>query len=109
GLKSNCLSVVPVETEFGTKRTIDQFTCNLDLGCLAGHCPALVTVEGATLKRAQGLPVGDYAELPEPQLPELAEPYSLLIAGVGGTGVVTVGALLGMAAHLEGKAVTVLD
>jgi indolepyruvate ferredoxin oxidoreductase len=109
GIKSNCLSVVPVQTEFGTKRAIDQFTCNLDLACLAGHCPALVTVEGATLKRAQGLAVGDHAELPEPQLPDLAQPYSLLIAGVGGTGVVTLGALLGMAAHLEGKAVTVLD
>src|SRR6185369_4773632 len=109
GLKSNCLSVVPVQTELGTKRAIDQFTCNLDLACLAGHCPALVTVERATLRRAQGLALGNSADLPEPQLPKLAEPYSLLIAGVGGTGVVTLGALLGMAAHLEGKAVTVLD
>src|SRR6185369_4185361 len=67
GIKSNCLSVVPVPTEFGTKRAIDQFTCNLDLACLAGHCPALVTVEGATLKRAQGLALDGRAELPEPQ------------------------------------------
>ncbi len=107
-VKSNCLSVVPVTTEFGPKRAIDLYTCNLDLSCLGGCCPALVTVEGAMSKSAHGLPVGDGA-LPEPVLPALEEPYSLLIAGVGGTGVVTLGALLGMAAHLEGKGVTVLD
>ncbi len=107
-LKSNCLSVVPVTTEFGQKRAIDPFTCNLDLSCLEGCCPALVTLEAATLKRAHGLPVGD-DDLPEPALPSLDEAYSLLIAGAGGTGVVTLGALIGMAAHLEGKGVTVLD
>ena len=108
GRKSNCLSIVPVTTEFGQKRAIDAFTCNLDLSCLGGCCPALVTVEGVALKRAHGLPPGDDA-LPEPVLPALDEPYSLLVAGVGGTGVVTLGALIGMAAHLEGKSVTVLD
>jgi len=108
-LQSNCLSVVPVETEFGRKRAIDPFTCNLDLSCLEGFCPALVTVEGATLRRANGLPLPSGRTLPEPALPELAEPYALLVAGIGGTGVVTIGALLGMAAHLEGKGVTVLD
>jgi indolepyruvate ferredoxin oxidoreductase len=108
GLKSNCLSVVPVATEFGQKRMIDTFTCNLDLSCLEGCCPALVTVEGAEPTRSHGLPVGDVA-LPEPTLPTLAAPYSMLIAGAGGTGVVTLGALVGMAAHLEGKGVTVLD
>ena len=107
-LKSNCLSVVPVATEFGQKRMIDPFTCNLDMSCLEGCCPALVTVEGAEPKRAQGLPLDD-AGVPEPALPSLDEPYSMLIAGVGGTGVVTLGALIGMAAHLEGKGVTVLD
>ncbi|MBK6863550.1 MAG: indolepyruvate ferredoxin oxidoreductase family protein [Ideonella sp.] len=107
-VKSNCLSVVPLVTEFGTKRAIDPFSCNLDLSCLEGCCPALVTVEGAKLKRSQGLPLPGEA-LPEPALPALDGAFSLLVAGVGGTGVVTVGALLGMAAHLEGKAATVLD
>ena len=110
GIKSNCLSVVPLATEFGLKRAIDPFSCNLDLSCLDGCCPALVTVEGATLRRSRGLPLDDDdLALPEPALPVLDQPYSLLIAGVGGTGVVTLGALLGMAAHLEGKAATVLD
>ena len=108
-LQSNCLSVVPVETEFGRKRAIDPFTCNVDLSCLEGYCPALVTVEGGTLRRAHGLPLPADLVLPEPALPALTQPHSLLIAGVGGTGVVTIGALLGMAAHLEGKGVTVLD
>ena len=109
-VKSNCLSIVPVTTEFGTKRAIDAFTCNLDLSCLEGCCPALVTVEGARLRRARGIdPDGEDAALPEPVLPTLEHPVSLLVAGVGGTGVVTIGALLGMAAHLEGKAATVLD
>ena len=107
-LQSNCLAVVPVETEFGLKRRIDPETCNLDLGCLQGRCPALVTVEGVRLRRGQGLAPWPEAP-PEPTLPSLAQPFSLLIAGVGGTGVVTLGALLGMAAHLEGKAATVLD
>ena len=109
GIQSNCLSIVPVETEFGRKRAIDPFTCNLDLSCLQGCCPALVTVEGATLRPAHGLPPPDTGRLPEPALPPLTEPHALLIAGVGGTGVVTIGALLGMAAHLDGKGVTVLD
>ena len=110
GIKSNCLSVLPLQTEFGLKRAIDPFTCNLDLSCLDGCCPALVTIEGATLRRAPGLALdADEAALPEPVLPALDQPYSVLIAGVGGTGVVTLGALLGMAAHLEGKAATVLD
>jgi indolepyruvate ferredoxin oxidoreductase len=109
-VKSNCLSVVPVETEFGTKRAIDPYTCNADLSCLEGECPALVSVEGAVPRRAAGVQL-DPEELPEAVLPALnaAEPYSLLVAGTGGTGVVTLGALIGMAAHLEGKAVTVLD
>jgi indolepyruvate ferredoxin oxidoreductase len=107
-IKSNCLSVVPVATEYGTKRAIDRFTCNFDLSCLLGCCPALVTVDGILRAPAKGLPPGAGA-LREPALPPLDEPYSVLIAGVGGTGVVTLGALIGMAAHLEGKGVTVLD
>ena len=111
GLKSNCLSVVPVETEFGTRRAIDQFTCNLDYSCLEGFCPSIVSVEGGSLRRPRAADVSsvDCVDLPEPTLPPLDAPYGLLVAGVGGTGVVTIGALVGMAAHLEGKGVTVLD
>ena len=107
-LKSNCLAIVPVDTEFGAKRAIDPYTCNFDLSCLEGCCPALVTVQAPALKQANGLSV-DAAALPEPALPSLAQAYSLLIAGVGGSGVVTLGALLGKAAYLEGKSVSVLD
>ena len=112
-LKSNCLSVVPVETEFGTRRAIDQFTCNLDYSCLEGFCPSIVSVEGGTLRRPQAAAVAASAtradDLPKPALPALDAPFGLLIAGVGGTGVVTIGALVGMAAHLDGRGVTVLD
>jgi indolepyruvate ferredoxin oxidoreductase len=109
GATSNCLSVVPVVTEFGRKYAIDQFTCNVDATCIRGFCPSLVTVEGATLRRPASLPAAADADLPEPVLPALDQPYALLVAGIGGTGVVTLGALIGMAAHLEGKGVTVLD
>jgi indolepyruvate ferredoxin oxidoreductase len=111
--KSNCLSVVPVATEFGTKRSIDQFSCNLDASCLDGFCPSIVTVEGARLRQPPAASALDLVAaggaVPEPELPPLDSPYGLLIAGVGGTGVVTIGALVGMAAHLDGKGVTVLD
>ncbi|MCW5581155.1 MAG: indolepyruvate ferredoxin oxidoreductase family protein, partial [Luteimonas sp.] len=109
--KSNCLSVVPVETEFGRKRAIDQSTCNKDYACVSGFCPSIVTVHGGQLRRGKALQASDklFADLPEPALPSLERPVGLLVAGVGGTGVVTIGALVGMAAHLEGKGVTVLD
>src|SRR6266481_6388659 len=108
---SNCLSVVPVETEFGRKRAIDQSSCNKDYSCLEGFCPSFVTVHGGRLKKPN---IGDHGEhslpaLPEPILPPLDQPYGILVTGVGGTGVVTIGALLGMAAHLEHKGCTVLD
>jgi indolepyruvate ferredoxin oxidoreductase len=108
---SNCLSVVPVETEFGRKRAIDQSSCNKDFSCLNGFCPSFVTVRGGSLKKraATALSGDDLPPLPEPVLPDVAEPYGILVTGVGGTGVVTIGALIGMAAHLEGKGVTVLD
>ncbi|RKP44070.1 indolepyruvate ferredoxin oxidoreductase family protein [Pararobbsia silviterrae] len=110
-VKSNCLSVEPVETEFGTKRQINQSTCNKDFSCVNGFCPSFVTVEGGQLRKpkigeasADGL-----AALPEPDLPSIEGAYGVLVTGVGGTGVVTIGALIGMASHLEHKGVTVLD
>jgi indolepyruvate ferredoxin oxidoreductase len=111
-VQSNCLSVIPVETEFGRKRAIDQSSCNKDFSCLKGFCPSFVTVHGGTLRKrkAAGTDAGDsFASLPEPVLPSAGDAYGILVTGVGGTGVVTIGALLGMAAHLEGKGCSVLD
>jgi indolepyruvate ferredoxin oxidoreductase len=111
GIKSNCLAVVPVETEYGRKRAIEQYSCNKDYSCVAGFCPSIVTVHGGSLRRGRAMASEpeDFADLPEPAHAELARPCGILVAGVGGTGVVTIGALLGMAAHVEGKGVTVLD
>jgi indolepyruvate ferredoxin oxidoreductase len=107
---SNCLSVVPVTTEFGRKRAIDQSSCNKDYSCVEGFCPSFVTVHGGTLKQRRASELGDDGmPPPEPALPALDEPYGILVTGVGGTGVVTIGALLGMAAHLEQKGCAVLD
>jgi indolepyruvate ferredoxin oxidoreductase len=110
-IKSNCLAVVPVETEFGRKRAIDQHSCNKDYSCVSGFCPSIVTVHGGSLRRGRAMAAApeEFADLPEPRHGGLGEPYGILVAGVGGTGVVTIGALIGMAAHLEGKGVTVLD
>jgi len=108
--KSNCLSVAPMETELGRKRTIDQGQCNKDFSCVDGFCPSFVTVHGGELRKPE--PVGDdasFPDLPEAPRPALDRTYNIFITGVGGTGVVTVGALLGMAAHLEGRGVGVLD
>ncbi|SAI67803.1 indolepyruvate ferredoxin oxidoreductase [Bordetella ansorpii] len=110
--KSHCLSVEPLETEFGRKRTINQSSCNKDYSCLKGFCPSLVTIEGGKLRKPGALQQqGDIAAgLPEPRAADLrAGHYGVFIAGVGGTGVVTIGQLLGMAAHLEGKGCSVLD
>jgi indolepyruvate ferredoxin oxidoreductase len=110
-VKSNCISVVPVETEFGRKRRIDQSSCNKDFSCLKGFCPSFVTISGATPRRlnAQATNEALFAGLKEPPPAALHRPYSILVTGIGGTGVVTLGALLAMAAHLEGKGCTVLD
>ncbi|CAM3113747.1 indolepyruvate ferredoxin oxidoreductase family protein [Cupriavidus taiwanensis] len=111
--KSNCLSVEPLETELGTKRRINQSSCNKDFSCVNGFCPSFVTAEGAQVRKpaaAAGKGSGaDFAALPQPRLPALERPYGVLVTGVGGTGVVTIGGLLGMASHLERKGVTVLD
>lgn len=111
GTKSNCLSVIPVETEFGRKRTIDQSSCNKDFSCVKGFCPSFVTVEGGSLKKRKATEAGNelFANIPQPPLMSLIRPYGILVTGVGGTGVVTIGGILGMAAHLEGKGVAALD
>jgi indolepyruvate ferredoxin oxidoreductase len=110
GVKSNCVSVQPLETEWGRKRTIDQSSCNKDFSCLKGFCPSFVSVEGAKLKK--GLAVvatGETVPIPDPKLPPIRQTYDIIVTGVGGTGIVTIGGILGMAAHLEGKGVGVLD
>jgi indolepyruvate ferredoxin oxidoreductase len=110
GVQSNCLSVLPKETEFGRKRMIDQSACNKDFSCLKGFCPSFVTVEGATLRRNRAAGgATDFPALPDPVLPALDEPWNTVITGIGGTGVLTVSAILGMAAHLEGKGCSVLN
>ncbi|MBT3141686.1 indolepyruvate ferredoxin oxidoreductase family protein [Ruegeria litorea] len=110
-LESNCLSVEPRETPLGRKRKINLSSCNKDFSCLNGFCPSFVTIEGGKRrKRAVQLDIETVeAGLPTPEFPPLTEPFDLLVTGVGGTGVVTVGALITMAAHLEGKGSSVLD
>ena len=111
GVKSNCVAVVPVETEFGRKRAIDQSSCNKDFSCVDGFCPSFVTVHGGRLRKGAGVSRegAPLPALPEPSLPGLDRPYEIIVTGVGGTGVITIGALLGMAAHLESKGCSVLD
>lgn len=111
-VQSNCLSVEPLETEFGRKRTINQSSCNKDTSCLKGFCPSFVTVEGGQLKKAKkdtGPSPYEGPELPEPLLPPTSDAYGIVVAGVGGTGVITIGQLLGMAAHIEGKGIVTQD
>ncbi|MBT9476640.1 indolepyruvate ferredoxin oxidoreductase family protein [Polaromonas sp.] len=111
-VQSNCLSVEPLETEFGRKRRINQNTCNKDYSCVKGFCPSFVTVEGGQLKKPRKEKKGDLASLPaipEPVLPVAENAWGIVVGGVGGTGVITIGQLLGMAAHLEGKGVVTQD
>ncbi len=108
GVKSNCVSILPLETPFGRKRQIDQSSCNKDFSCLEGFCPAFVTLEGAQVKKAEAKAL-DLPDLPAPTLPAINGTHNIVITGVGGTGVVTVGALLSMAAHLEGKGAGVME
>ena len=109
GVKSNCVSVMPLETEFGRKRTIDQSNCNKDFSCVNGFCPSFVTVEGGALKKPAKVGAVEFGDIPEPAIPALDKPYNILATGIGGTGVLTVGQVLGMAAFLEGKGMTILD
>jgi indolepyruvate ferredoxin oxidoreductase len=109
---SNCLSVEPLETEFGRKRTINQSACNKDYSCLKGFCPSFITVEGGALRKGKAASAGGEAEfpaLPQPPTHELARPHATLVTGIGGMGVITIGQIMALAAHLEGKGATVLD
>ncbi|MBC3932137.1 indolepyruvate ferredoxin oxidoreductase family protein [Undibacterium curvum] len=113
-VQSNCLSVEPLETEFGRKRQINQSSCNKDFSCVNGFCPSFVTVEGGKLKKPAKLKIEagnalDVKTLPYPSLPSTATPFGVLVTGVGGTGVITIGQIMAMAAHLQGKACSVLD
>jgi len=110
GIKSNCVSVQPLATEWGRKRTIDQSSCNKDYSCVKGFCPSFVTVHGAKLKRGESVAEpAEWPALPAPSIPLINHPYSIIVTGVGGTGIVTVGAIIGMAANLEGKGAGVID
>ena len=117
-VKSNCLSVEPLETDFGRKRQINQSSCNKDFSCVNGFCPSFITVEGGQLKKpkkaaAQGSSGASALEradaLPKPTMPALDQPFGVLVTGIGGTGVITVGQILAMAAHVEHKSCSVLD
>ena len=115
GVQSNCLSVEPLETEFGRKRTINQSTCNKDYSCVNGFCPSFVSVEGGQLKKKSSQQASatpeSLGQLPEPTLPTLTNDtaWGIVVAGVGGTGVITIGQLLGMAAHIDGKGIVTQD
>ncbi len=110
GVKSNCVSVQPLETEWGRKRTIDQSSCNKDYSCVKGFCPSFVTVHGAKLKKGEGVSEpADWQALPTPTAPLTNHPYGIIVTGVGGTGIVTVGAIIAMAAHIDGKGAGVID
>ncbi|MDQ2780776.1 MAG: indolepyruvate ferredoxin oxidoreductase family protein [Pseudomonadota bacterium] len=115
-VQSNCLSVEPVETEFGRKRRINQNTCNKDYSCVNGFCPSFVTIEGGQLKKPKQEERADRSgamaklpALPDPNLPAAEQAWGIVVGGVGGTGVITIGQLLGMAAHMEGKGVVTQD
>ncbi|WP_346727201.1 indolepyruvate ferredoxin oxidoreductase family protein [Ralstonia insidiosa] len=112
--QSNCSSIVPLETEFGRKRAVHQGSCNQDTSCAKGFCPSFVTVEGGRLrgsgrKQQKAALPDNLPALPTPQRAALDAPFNVLICGIGGTGVITVGTILGMAAYLEGKGASVLD
>ena len=108
-VQSNCLSVVPLETPLGRKRAIDQSACNKDFSCVQGFCPSFVVLSKARLRKPEAEQVHFHGALPDPVLPDLDQPCRILITGVGGTGVVTVSALLGTAAWLDGNGASVLD
>ena len=109
GQQSNCVSITPVETELGRKRRIDQSSCNKDFRCLDGFCPSFVTIDGAAPRKPKPSQDVPFPALPDPDLPSVETPYSIVVTGIGGTGVVTVSTILAMAGHIEGKGATALD
>ncbi|MDB2369006.1 indolepyruvate ferredoxin oxidoreductase family protein [Octadecabacter sp.] len=108
GVQSNCVSIVPLDTELGRKRAIDQSACNKDFSCLSGFCPSFVTVQGAQVKKAASATV-ELPDMPEPDIVPISGTHNVVITGVGGTGVVTIGAVLAMAAHVDGKAASMME
>ena len=108
GVQSNCVSIVPLQTELGRKRAIDQSSCNKDFTCLKGFCPAFVTVHGGKLRKAATVQI-ETGDLPAPEIPAIEGVHNVIITGVGGTGVVTIGAVLAMAAHLDGKGAGMME
>ncbi|MEM9872095.1 MAG: indolepyruvate ferredoxin oxidoreductase family protein [Pseudomonadota bacterium] len=108
GVQSNCISITPVETELGRKRAIDQSSCNKDFSCLKGFCPSFVTLEGAQVKKAATATL-DLPDLPMPQLPQIEGTWNVVVTGVGGTGVVTIGAVMAQAAHIDGKGAGLME
>ncbi len=108
GVQSNCVSIVPVETELGRKRAIDQSSCNKDFSCVSGFCPSFVSIEGAKIRKEATAAV-DLPDLPMPDLPAIDGTHNVVITGVGGTGVVTIGAVMAMAAHLDGKGAGMME
>ncbi|MBV1902851.1 MAG: indolepyruvate ferredoxin oxidoreductase family protein, partial [Marinosulfonomonas sp.] len=108
GVQSNCVSIVPVDSELGRKRAIDQSSCNKDFSCLNGFCPSFVTLEGAKIRKAATVELHT-GDLPDPELPAINGTHNVVITGVGGTGVVTIGAVMAMAAHLDGKGAGMME
>ena len=115
GVQSNCLSIIPKETELGRKRQIDQSACNKDFSCVRGFCPSFVTVHGGSLKRKTAAAdisnAGDdvFSHLPSPHFPDIDKPWNVMVTGVGGTGVLTITSILAMAAHIEGKGCSTMN
>ncbi|MBT2130774.1 indolepyruvate ferredoxin oxidoreductase family protein [Aliiroseovarius lamellibrachiae] len=108
GVQSNCVSIVPLETELGRKRAIDQSSCNKDFSCVNGFCPSFVSVSGAKVKKAATAEL-DLPDMPHPDLPAINGTFNTVITGVGGTGVVTIGAILAQAAHIDGKGAGMME
>ncbi|MCL3883423.1 indolepyruvate ferredoxin oxidoreductase family protein [Marivita sp. GX14005] len=108
GVQSNCVSIVPKETELGRKRAIDQSSCNKDFSCLKGFCPSFVTLEGAQVKKGATTDL-TLPDLPDPELPQIDGTWNIVITGVGGTGVVTIGAVLAQAAQIDGKGAGMME
>lgn len=108
-VQSNCIAVEPEETAFGRKRRINQSACNKDISCIKGFCPSFLTLQGAVPRKPQAQAAPDTASLPDPQLPPPGRTWNIAVTGVGGTGVLTIGALIGMAAHIEGRRPLILD